>query len=129
MGPVSSRAFLQHVQQLVDLLELLLALAAADGVVDAMLDMVLEHLVLHLLEGGPYGLQLGQDVDAVALLIDHPLNAAHLALDAAQASAAGTLCLRLHGLDTIPPYGIHHKHILATLAPAAGGGGFGRSHW
>src|SRR5262245_3141965 len=103
MAPASSRALLQHLQQLVDLLELLLGLAAADGVVDAMLDMVLEHLVLYLLEGGAHGLQLGEDVDAVALLIDHPLDAAHLAFDAAQARAAGCLCLRLHSLDTIPP--------------------------
>jgi hypothetical protein len=47
--------------------------------------MVLEQLDRDALEGGGDGGDLGEDVDAVALLLDHPLNATHLSLDPVQA--------------------------------------------
>ncbi len=47
--------------------------------------VVLEHLRRDLLERGLDGGDLRQDVDAVAILLDHPLDAAHLALDPVQA--------------------------------------------
>src|SRR5262245_50597534 len=82
------RALLQHAEELVDLLDLVGGVAAADGIVDAVLDMILEHLVLHFPERRTHGLELGQDVDAVALFLDHALDAPHLSFDTAQAGAA-----------------------------------------
>src|SRR5262249_21683327 len=66
-------------------------------------DMVLQHLVLDLAQRRADRLDLRQHVDAVTVVLDHPLDAAHLALDAAQARAAGGLRVRLHRLTLYPP--------------------------
>ena len=57
-------------------------LAAAD---DAMVGVVLEQAERDLVERGLHGRDLGDDVDAVAVLVDHLLDAAHLPLDPPQA--------------------------------------------
>ena len=48
-------------------------------------DVILEQLRADLLERGLDRGDLGQDVDAVAILVDHPLDAAHLPFDPVQA--------------------------------------------
>ena len=48
-------------------------------------DVILEQLRADLLERRLDGRDLGQDVDAVAVFLDHPLDPAHLALDPVQA--------------------------------------------
>ena len=52
---------------------------------DAIPRMVVEEPQRDLVERGLYRGNLGEHVDAVAVLVDHPLNAADLSLDAAQA--------------------------------------------
>src|SRR5207249_8543898 len=47
------------------------------------------------LEGGPGRVDLGQDVDAVAVLFDHLLDPSDLALDAAQPGLDGPLVCRV----------------------------------
>ena len=46
--------------------------------------MVLQDCAFHLGERGLYRLQLGQDLDAVSLVLDHPGDALHLARDAGE---------------------------------------------
>ena len=52
---------------------------------DAVGDVVVQDLEGHALERGLDGAHLGQDVDAVAVVVDHALDPAHLSLDAVQA--------------------------------------------
>ena len=56
-------------------------------------DVVLEEPGADLLERGLDRGDLGEDVDAVAVLLDHPLDAAHLSLDAVQAPGQRLLVL------------------------------------
>lgn len=60
-------------------------LAGGEHVVDTVRDVVFEHLHTKALERGADGGDPGQDVDAVAALVDHALDAAHLPFDAVQA--------------------------------------------
>ncbi len=46
--------------------------------------MILEHHRLDLLERGAHRRKLGQNVDAIAIVLDHPLQAADLPLDPTQ---------------------------------------------
>ena len=51
---------------------------------DAVLDVLVEQLERDALERVRHGGDLREDVDAVALVLDHPLDPADLALDAVQ---------------------------------------------
>src|SRR2546423_14756813 len=75
----------EQLDQFSRLLALLLGIATDDRAFDAMMKVALEHFGLDPRERRPNGLQLRQDVDAVAVLFDHARNAAHLAFDSAQA--------------------------------------------
>src|SRR5512133_4165172 len=66
---------------LVGAIDALLALGAHD----AMACVVVEQAERDLVERGAHGADLGEDVDAVAIVLDHALDAADLAFDAAQA--------------------------------------------
>ena len=57
----------------------------ARGVDDAVRQVLVEQPERHRLQRLGHRGDLGEDVDAVLLLLDHPLQAADLALDAAQA--------------------------------------------
>src|SRR4051812_19751373 len=59
-----------------------LAVLGAD---DAVAGVLVEQAECDLVERGLHRADLGQHVDAVAVLLDHPLHAAHLALDAVEA--------------------------------------------
>ena len=52
---------------------------------DAVVHMVFEHLEAQALQCGANGGNLGEDVDAVAVVVDHAFDSAHLSLDAVQA--------------------------------------------
>ena len=78
---------------------------------DAVVRVVVEQAEGHLVERGLSSADLRQDVDAVAVVLDHPLDAAHLALDAAQPLqelvlgrrvAARLACCRRAHAATIP---------------------------
>src|SRR6478735_9019144 len=56
----------------------------AGGIDDAVGDVVLEQAEAHRLQRLGDGADLGQDVDAVGVGVDHLLHATHLPLDAAQ---------------------------------------------
>src|SRR5258708_492182 len=98
--PLSDLA--EHVHELGHLLPLLLGVAALDGVFDTMRDVVLQHLFLDPLQSRAHGLDLGDDVDAVAVVLDHADETAHLPLDAAQARYTGILDFASHGSKYTP---------------------------
>ena len=80
--------------------------APGDGVGDAVPQVLVEQGDGHALERLGRRGDLGEDVDAVGVLVDHPLEAAHLALDAAQPLEDVVLGVvvagrRAHG-DTLP---------------------------
>src|SRR6058998_3858946 len=74
-----------RVEQLLALARRLAAVARGERVADAVVDVLVEELEGDSLERGGDGRDLGQDVDAVAVVGDHLLDAAHLPLDAMEA--------------------------------------------
>src|SRR5438309_1836103 len=81
-------------------LEQLLALLVRFGLVPgsqgschAVLDVVVQYAEGEAVERGRNGAQLREDVDAVAVFLEHPLDAAHLAFDPVQALDEGVLVL------------------------------------
>src|SRR5262245_61633041 len=95
----------EHVHQLGDLAPLLALVAGRDRAFDAMPDMVAQHLLLDLAQRGTHRADLGHDVDAVAILIDHAREPADLAFDPFQAFQRRGLGLLSH-TSYIPPRGI-----------------------
>jgi hypothetical protein len=92
----SALAARQHVHELGDFAALLGGVAAFDRVLDAMRHVIAQDFLFHATERRPHRRDLRDDVDAVALLVDHAREASHLPLDAAQALAAGRLAGFLH---------------------------------
>src|SRR5471030_369465 len=93
---MSAPAAVEHFHQFLDL-DLAVALAAAmKGVRHAVLEMVVEDLLLDLVERRPYRAYLVDHVDAVAVFFNHASNAAHLALDAAEACELRFLDAAIH---------------------------------
>ena len=82
--------------------------AARDRVLDAMGDVILQHLLLDPAQRGAHRRDLRDDVDAVAVLLDHLRQAADLALDPAQPFLTGCLDVFPHAAY-IPPQGIGCK--------------------
>ncbi len=62
----------------------------------AVADVIAHHLELDLFQRRAHGRDLGHDVDAVAILVDHADEAAHLALDPSEPLAAGCPGLIAH---------------------------------
>ena len=54
---------------------------------DAVTHVVVEDAERQAVERGAHSRELREEVDAVAVLVDHPLDATHLALDAVEAAA------------------------------------------
>ena len=77
---------------------------------DAVLQVLVEQVQADTLQRLADGCDLGEDVDAVGVLVDHPLQATDLALDAAQPGedlllVVGVSGCRVHAI-TVPPRGI-----------------------
>src|SRR5207237_10767863 len=81
----------------------------------AVLDVVVEDRDGEALERGRDGAELGQDVDAVPVVVDHALDPPHLALDPVQAGDDGLLVL-----------GVPVGHSGDYTTGGIGGGGGGR---
>jgi len=78
----------QHVDELVHLAPLLAAITACDRMLDTVPDMILQDLLLDAPQRRTHRRDLGEDVDAVAVTIDHAGDPAHLALDSAETAKA-----------------------------------------
>ena len=66
-----------------------------------MTDVIVEHLQAHALERRHCRSDLGQDVDAVPVLLDHPLDPTHLPLDAPQPLADRLLVVAVRHARTL----------------------------
>ena len=78
----------QHIDELVHLAALLTAVAAGDRVLDAVADMILQNLLLDPPQRSADCRNLREDVDAVALALDHAGDSANLALDPVETAKA-----------------------------------------
>src|SRR6202034_1775350 len=82
--------------------------ALSGGLGDAVTEMILQQAERHRLQRPRHRGHLGEDVDAVLVVLDHPLQAPHLALDPAQPHQVVILAggVSVHsGLRSVP--GIH----------------------
>ena len=84
-----------------------LGAAGRDRVAHAVAEVVLHETDRHALQRLVHGGDLGQDVDAVGVLVDQPLQPPDLALDASQPGQVG-------GLVVVVPVGLGHA---ATVYP------------
>ena len=60
-----------------------------------MVDVVLDELKRNLMQGLVHGRELGQDVEAIRVVLDHAGDAADLPFDAPQPVQQGRLVLRI----------------------------------
>ncbi len=74
----------QHLHQFRDLLALIGAVAGGDRAFHAMRDMVAQHFLLDAAQRRAHGGNLRDDVDAIAVLLDHAREPAHLSFDPLQ---------------------------------------------
>ena len=82
-------------------------------------DVAVQHVDRDLLERGLHGGHLREDVDAVGVLVDHPLEAAHLPFDPAEAVVNGaSVCLHA---PIIPQRGTAVLLHFAAVSSRAGG--------
>src|SRR5262249_45507737 len=90
------------VHQLLDLSPLIGLVAGGNRMLHTMGDVIAQDLLLHAPHRRAHRRNLRHDVDAVAILVDHARDAAHLAFDPAQALGAGRLDVFAHA-RYIPP--------------------------
>src|SRR6202034_201208 len=98
----------KNVDQLHDLTPLLTLVAGRDRMLDAVCDVVGKDFLLRAAQRRPRRRKLGHDVDAIAVVLDHARQPAHLPLDALEASEHRRLGIRLHD-GYIPLPGIYFK--------------------
>jgi len=67
-----------------------------EGVRHAVLQVIVQDLLLDLVERGAHRADLVDDVDAVAVFLDHARHAAHLPFDAAKPRQLGFLQTLIH---------------------------------
>src|SRR5262245_40038970 len=84
--------------------------AGVDGVGDAVSDVILQQAERHRLQRAGGRGDLGEDVDAVSVVLDHPLQPADLPLDPAQPGQVRLLvsAVAVH-TSTIPATGITER--------------------
>src|SRR5947208_16609236 len=85
-----------HVHQLCDLAALVGLVAGRYRVLDAMGDMIAKDFLLDPAQRRPRRGDLGDDVDAVTVALDHAGEAANLSLDPVQPFQDGSLDLGAH---------------------------------
>ena len=78
----------QHIDQLVHLAALLTAVTVGDRVLDAVADMILQNLLLDPPQRSAHRRDLREDVDAIAVALDHAGDSADLALDSIETAKA-----------------------------------------
>src|SRR5262245_38342481 len=104
------------------LVDVLVGLAALRGGPDAALDVVLKDHDRQRVDGGPQRRGLLEDVDAVLLALDHPGNAADLALHPGEPADQSRLVLRIGMAEVVrrrvgrrSTLGLRHVGLLVVL--------------
>lgn len=95
-------ASVEYLDQFVDLRLAVAGRSGVEGMCHAMPQVIAKRLLLHLVEGRPHCPHLSQDINAVAVFLDHAGNASHLALDTAEPSELGFLDFGVHALKDTP---------------------------
>jgi hypothetical protein len=108
MPPMLPVGAADHGHQFGDLFPLIRLVAAGDRVLDAMRHVIPQHFLLDPPQRGPHRRYLRDDIDAVAVLVDHFGEAADLALDPAETLLTGCLDVFSHA-DYIPLQGMGYK--------------------
>src|ERR1700693_899923 len=97
----------QPLDRRIELTNLPGAAARADRLGHAILGVVAQQLERNALERGAGRVDLGEDIDAVPILLDHFLDTSHLSLDASEPCLDLPLVLRIAWhWSIIPPIGI-----------------------
>ena len=109
-APSSSVRPRQHVDQLAHLAALVGLVAGRDRVLDTMGDVIAQDFLLDPAQRRPRRRDLGDDVDAIAVVLDHAGEAADLSLDPVQALEHRRLGIRSHA-RYIPLPGIRFKRV------------------
>ena len=86
----------QNIHDFGNLLALFAFVAAGDGVFDAVAHMVPQNFLFGAAECGAHGGNLGDNVNAVAVFLDHAEQAANLALNATEPFQHGGFGFFLH---------------------------------
>src|SRR5207247_6394765 len=96
-APASARAggALHGLEQFVGLRLRLTLVARSESAGDAVFDVLVEDLERERLERRIHSRDLGEDVDAVAVVLDHPLDPADLSFDPVQALDERALVFRV----------------------------------
>src|SRR5436190_7325211 len=76
--------------------------------------MIVEHLEGQALEGGVHRRDLREDVDAVAVVLDHPLDPTDLAFDAVQALRQRSLVVPVLHVPSRIPWNLRSRKLFAT---------------
>src|SRR5689334_5370911 len=87
--------------------------------------VVPQDLLLKPAQGGAHGRDLGDDVDAIAIVLDHFRQPANLTLDPAQPLLTGCLDVLPHALY-IPPWGMGCKRAAGECGDRTGKSGSSR---
>src|SRR5208282_6947237 len=104
-SPIAAR---QHFDQFADLAPLLGLVTGCDRVLDAVRNVVGEDFLLGAAQRRARRRELGDDVDAIAVVLDHAGEPAHLALDPLEPLHHRRLGIRPH-VRYIPLQGIRFK--------------------
>ena len=82
----------QNIDQFGYLLPLLVSIAGDDGMLDTMRDVFAQNFLFDAPQGSANRRDLRDDIDAIAVFLNHPREAADLPLDAAQALQCRRFC-------------------------------------
>ncbi len=96
----------ENVEQFLDFRARLSWIPAADCVENTVLDVLAQDVLFDPAQRCPRGSKLGEDIDAVAVVLDHLGDASDLTLDAAEACELAGVVGMLHGSIHIPGRGM-----------------------
>ena len=88
----------EHFHQFRNLSPLIVLVAAGNGVLDAVGNVIVQDFLFNPAQRRAHGGDLGDDIDAVAVLLDHAGEASHLAFNAVEALGYGFLSIFAHSL-------------------------------
>jgi hypothetical protein len=106
----------QGLDELQEFAALCLLVAGPNRLLNTMCDVVLQNLGFYFFERGNHRLDLSDNVEAVALGLDHAGEAANLTFDAVETNQASFLRVALHGLMYTPLGYMKQQSHLSTIS-------------
>lgn len=96
--PGSTTGPREHFHQFRNLPPLIVLVAAGNGLLDAVGNVIVQDFLFNPAQRCAHGGDLGDDIDTVAVLLNHAGKASHLAFDAVEALGYGFLSIFAHVL-------------------------------